>query len=568
MVTRRLIQALVVLSSIVAAEISDAAPTYTLLALDNTASDVPGENYIQIEPGFINASGRVVFNGHVTGVEDYVAVARPSPAQLIALAERTAPGTPTGVEFLSVGAPNISADNQIAFNGSLTGPGISLANKFGIWAGAPSQPQLVVQGNDLAPGAGTARFDSFFEEFDLSNNGVVTFIADLTDNRHGIWSGAKGAIQPIAISGNAAPGVTGTFNSFYSTRPPASNNSGHVVFEATVNSATIFHSGIWSGTPGNISLIARDGIPAPGMGDNKQIDLIWLEPQINHANEVAFSATVLDTNTIDEYDVLYLKSSSGLQPIVVQGDVAPGFPAGSTFQTISDFHLGGPKRAAFFSQVTLPNEDISEALFVYDNGAKRLVARQDQQIPGVPVDTRFDIFRDFFINENGRVAFMANTVGDSSFTGLWVENDIGQLMEVVREGQQLEVSPGVFRTVTDVAIGTDFWKPHNSRLPWNAAGQLVFQVSFGVDDALYLFDLNGASTLPGDFNHDGTVDAADYTVWRDGLGDEYDQSDYNDWKSHFGQSQGAGAASTAAVPEPATVVLLLATAALISLRRR
>ena len=41
----------------------------------------------------------------------------------------------------------------------------------------------------------------------------------------------------------------------------------------------------------------------------------------------------------------------------------------------------------------------------------------------------------------------------------------------------------------------------------------------------------GAATLPGDFNNDGTVDAADYVVWRKGLGTIYTQDDYNVWRA-------------------------------------
>jgi hypothetical protein len=38
---------------------------------------------------------------------------------------------------------------------------------------------------------------------------------------------------------------------------------------------------------------------------------------------------------------------------------------------------------------------------------------------------------------------------------------------------------------------------------------------------------------PGDWNHDGVVDAADYTVWQDDGGDPID---YRTWKDHFGES--------------------------------
>jgi hypothetical protein len=69
------------------------------------------------------------------------------------------------------------------------------------------------------------------------------------------------------------------------------------------------------------------------------------------------------------------------------------------------------------------------------------------------------------------------------------------------------------------------------------------------------------ASLPGDFNHDHVVDAADFTVWRDGLGSQYTPADYLDWKSHFGQTSGGGtgAGGSAAVPEPASSTLAFAT---------
>ena len=45
--------------------------------------------------------------------------------------------------------------------------------------------------------------------------------------------------------------------------------------------------------------------------------------------------------------------------------------------------------------------------------------------------------------------------------------------------------------------------------------------------------LAAAPSLPGDFNHDGTVDAADYVVWRKTDGTP---AGYNTWRTHFGQT--------------------------------
>jgi hypothetical protein len=69
--------------------------------------------------------------------------------------------------------------------------------------------------------------------------------------------------------------------------------------------------------------------------------------------------------------------------------------------------------------------------------------------------------------------------------------------------------------------------------------------------------------LAGDFSGNGSVDAADYTVWRDGLGTSYTMDDYTVWKSHFGQTADAGSGSAGisnfpAVPEPTGAMLAIA----------
>ncbi len=64
---------------------------------------------------------------------------------------------------------------------------------------------------------------------------------------------------------------------------------------------------------------------------------------------------------------------------------------------------------------------------------------------------------------------------------------------------------------------------------------------------------------PGDFNNDGEVDAADYVVWRKGAGSQFNATHYAGWRSNFGATLGAGSAAlgAAAIPEPASCVMLL-----------
>jgi hypothetical protein len=90
----------------------------------------------------------------------------------------------------------------------------------------------------------------------------------------------------------------------------------------------------------------------------------------------------------------------------------------------------------------------------------------------------------------------------------------------------------------------------------------------------YVADLPGQTTLVGDFNKDGTVDAADYVVWRKGLGTTNTEDDYNDWKANFGATLGSGSFATAsfespesAVPEPSSFLPLVLAVTCVSERR-
>jgi hypothetical protein len=86
-----------------------------------------------------------------------------------------------------------------------------------------------------------------------------------------------------------------------------------------------------------------------------------------------------------------------------------------------------------------------------------------------------------------------------------------------------------------------------------------------------------APALPGDYNNDQVVDAADYVVWRNNLGTDFnlngngdesggsagvvDAADYAWWRQHFGNPiLGAGSTSSpgfaSAIPEPHGLVLL------------
>ena len=84
---------------------------------------------------------------------------------------------------------------------------------------------------------------------------------------------------------------------------------------------------------------------------------------------------------------------------------------------------------------------------------------------------------------------------------------------------------------------------------FDAQGWGFYTTSEGSHQPIYYYD-----RLPhGDFNHNGTVEAADYAVWRKGMGSTYTAADYTTWRANYGKTApGAGAGSQVAeVPEPA-----------------
>jgi hypothetical protein len=76
-------------------------------------------------------------------------------------------------------------------------------------------------------------------------------------------------------------------------------------------------------------------------------------------------------------------------------------------------------------------------------------------------------------------------------------------------------------------------------------------------------------SVPGDYNQNGVVDAADYVVWRSELEDggagradgnqdgDIDAADYDLWKANFGRAAAGSSITVSATPEPTSVLSLL-----------
>jgi hypothetical protein len=92
----------------------------------------------------------------------------------------------------------------------------------------------------------------------------------------------------------------------------------------------------------------------------------------------------------------------------------------------------------------------------------------------------------------------------------------------------------------------------------------IYDLSFTSNSVL--LSIETGTGLAGDYDDNGVVDAADYTIFRDNLGGDSAvlngngsgamtvvPEDYLRWKSNFGNSANGAAV---AVPEPSCIVLL------------
>ncbi len=92
----------------------------------------------------------------------------------------------------------------------------------------------------------------------------------------------------------------------------------------------------------------------------------------------------------------------------------------------------------------------------------------------------------------------------------------------------------------------------------------------GSDGTFSVTDPSMTVGVTGDYNDDGVVNLADYTIWRDNLGGDSSVLDnneitgtitndhYTQWKSNFGATAGAASVANAQVPEPQAILLLAA----------
>lgn len=151
----------------------------------------------------LNGAGRIAFSAALTGPgldntnDDGVWLGGGGSG--LALVVRTgnqAPGTPIGVNFSSLGIRALNDAGQISVRGSLTGPGLSNADRSGIWATDPDGLlQLIFRSGDLfdvsndpmIPDLRTIGTGPWTQGASLNEAGQLAFRLDFTDRSGGLF---------------------------------------------------------------------------------------------------------------------------------------------------------------------------------------------------------------------------------------------------------------------------------------------------------------------------------------------------------------------------------------------
>jgi hypothetical protein len=163
--------------------------------------------------------------------------------------------------------------------------------------------------------------------------------------------------------------------------------------------------------------------------------------------------------------------------------------------------------------------------------------------------------------------------------GVHFTDDSGRFYQSEQEGF-IAIPSGTPETTVTIEIPTENFVAYGSGENMLEEGLIVgssfFRIGLSTNtDGAQIYQIDNFRVISlapegllGDFNEDGKVDTADYVTWRtntangalpndDGLTTQADR--FNLWTAHFGESA-PGGGSEAAVPEPASLMLLLCAA--------
>jgi hypothetical protein len=187
-----------------------------LVARSHAPAPVMGNPFSGFGAALLGDGGHVAFEGYLSGAPDVLFAGFPGAPAPIAWTGMAAPGT-TNATFLSFDQGgfflNVNSHGQLAFLATLTGPGVTSANRSGIWASDETGAlHLVartgsafdigggtirtVYGLSLAGGGGLIEGQPRF----FNDAGQLAFLAAFSDFSRGIFIASIPAAMRLSLS--------------------------------------------------------------------------------------------------------------------------------------------------------------------------------------------------------------------------------------------------------------------------------------------------------------------------------------------------------------------------------
>jgi hypothetical protein len=261
--------------------------------------------YPFIEDPVINNAGQTAFRGllktggAITSSNDLGIWSEGSGSLALVARESFGASGTGGARFSELQRPAINGLGETAFLAALkTGGSVDGSNNSGIWSEGSGRLALVAREGSSAPGTDSAKFGDFVRFFVpnhtvINDAGHTAFRAGLqtggevdSTNDLGIWSEGSGSLDLVAREGSPATGTGGAL--FAGFTLPVINGAGHTAFVGTLQTESNA-TGIWSEGSGTLSLVAREGFPAPGTDGMEFGNLLFSSPVINGTGQLAFS---------------------------------------------------------------------------------------------------------------------------------------------------------------------------------------------------------------------------------------------------------------------------------------
>ncbi|MHC5003580.1 MAG: DUF7453 family protein, partial [Planctomycetota bacterium] len=304
---------------------------------------------------------------------------------------------------------NLNDAGQVAFSGSIAGSGVSSQNDSGIWAGRPDDITPVARTGETAPGTGRGVMFSQLQTVPsvlllINEVGQVAFHGRLSgpgvdaNNSRGLWAGSPGEMSLLARGGDPAPGAGDDV--YFHQQPVIGfvyNRAGQVCFLGRLTGASVDvtnERAIWMGDPDDLRLVVREGDPAPGVEQDWRV-LSLAVPAINGAGQLAFTA-MLEGSGVQSVNRagLWLGGPDDLSLAIRAGEPAPGAGDDVKFYAFTDPVLNGAGQIAFKAllQGRGINDENGRGIWCGDGTSLGLVARAGDTAPDAGSSARFDEF--------------------------------------------------------------------------------------------------------------------------------------------------------------------------------